>query len=144
MFCGIVDSTRTAAVLLFDLRSTSGAVRKLRAAARQRQPVHGICHTENDRLLCATMGGVWGWEGGTTGGEVGVETIVVGCDGGLEQKQEQTATQLQIQVSSSKNRRLRKCRFRRIKTVMKRMRTTLLCFHFFIFPPSLERESISV
>ena len=108
MFCGIVDSTRTAAVLLFDLRSTSGAVRKLRAAASQRQPVHGICHTENDRLLCATMGGVWGWEGGTTGGETGVETAVIGC-GGLEQKQEQTATQLQIQVSSNKNRRLRRC-----------------------------------
>lgn len=108
MFCGIVDSTRTAAVLLFDLRSTSGAVRKLRAAARQRQPVHTICHTGSDRLLCATMGGVWGWEGGTTGGEVGVGTVGGGGGGGgVEQQQEQTATQLQIQVSNKMNRRLR-------------------------------------
>lgn len=68
MFCGIVDSSRCAAVLLFDLRSTAGAVRKLRAAARQRQPVHSICHTPGDHLVCATMGGVWAWWGGTKGG----------------------------------------------------------------------------
>lgn len=67
MFCGIVDGSRCAAVLLFDLRSTAGAVRKLRAAARQRQPVHSICHTANDELVCATMGGVWAWGGGTNG-----------------------------------------------------------------------------
>ncbi|CAM9625482.1 unnamed protein product [Scytosiphon promiscuus] len=89
MFCGVVDSTRTAAVQLFDLRSTAGAVRKLRAAARQRQPVHSICHTADDMLLCATMGGVWAWGGGTAGGE-----------GDRENEEEQTASQLQIQIGA--------------------------------------------
>lgn len=104
MFCGVVDSTRTAAVLLFDLRSTKGAVRKLRAAAKQRQPVHGICHTKDDRLVCATMGGVWGWEGGTTGGEAAVDTAGGSGGGGdVEQQQEQMASQLQIQVNQERD-----------------------------------------
>lgn len=71
MFCGIVDGSRTAAVMLYDLRSTSGAVRKLRAAARQQQAIHSVCHTAEDELLCATMGGVWAWGGGTNGGDPG-------------------------------------------------------------------------
>ena len=71
MFCGVVDGTRVSAVQLFDLRSTSGAVRKLRAAAKQRQPIHSICHTADDLLLSATVGGVWSWGGGTKGGEGG-------------------------------------------------------------------------
>lgn len=93
MFCGIVDGCRTAAVLLFDLRSTRGAIRKLRAAASQRQPVHSICHTEDDHLLCATMGGVWAWGAGTNteGGSTGVKN---GDEEG------QTAERLQIQVNA--------------------------------------------
>lgn len=69
MFCGAVDETRTAAVFVFDLRSTTGAVQKLRAVASHRQPVHSICHTADDQLFCATMGGVWSWGGGTKGGD---------------------------------------------------------------------------
>eukprot|EP00752_Nemacystus_decipiens_P012701 g11253.t1 len=90
MFCGVVDGTRVSAVQLFDLRSTSGAVLKLRAAARQRQPIHSICHTAHDLLLCATMGGVWAWGGGTkvTGAGAGG-----GSGGGEEQ-----AERLQIQA----------------------------------------------
>lgn len=88
MFCGVVDGTRTSAVQLFDLRSTAGAVRKLRAAASQRQPIHSICHTADDLLFCATMGGVWAWGGGTKeGGESEA------WDG-----EEQAAEKLQIQV----------------------------------------------
>lgn len=85
MFCGVVDGTRVSAVQLFDLRSTAGAVRKLRAAAGQRQPIHSICHTADDLLLCATMGGVWGWGHGTKSGS--------GSGSGEEQ-----AERLQIQV----------------------------------------------
>lgn len=84
MFCGVVDGTRMSAIQLFDLRSTAGAVRKLRAAARQRQPIHSICHTADDLLLCATMGGVWAWGGGTKG-----------AGGGSGEEQ---AERLQIQV----------------------------------------------
>lgn len=86
MFCGVVDGTRVSAVQLFDLRSTAGAVRKLRAAARQRQPIHSICHTADDLLLCATMGGVWAWGGGTKGA------------GGGSGSGEEQAERLQIQV----------------------------------------------
>lgn len=85
MFCGVVDADRTAAVLLYDLRSTAGAVGKFRAAAQQRQAVHSICHTTEDEIICATMGGVWAWGGGTKGG---------GSGGG----DESAAEQLQIQV----------------------------------------------
>lgn len=92
MFCGLVDGTRTAAVQLFDLRSTAGAVGKLRAAASQRQPVHSICHTANDLLFCATMGGVWAWSGGTKG-DVGVGERQEGRCG-----KENMAERLQIQV----------------------------------------------
>lgn len=88
MFCGVVDGTRVSAVQLFDLRSTSGAVLKLRAAARQRQPIHSICHTADDLLLCATMGGVWAWGGGTKG---------AGGGGGSGSGEEQ-AERLQTQV----------------------------------------------
>lgn len=84
MFCGVVDGTRTSAVQLFDLRSTAGAVSKLPAAARQRQPIHSICHTADDALLCATMGGVWAWGGGTKTGGSG--------------RGEEQAERLQIQV----------------------------------------------
>lgn len=100
MFCGLVDGTRTAAVQLFDLRSTAGAVGRLRAAASQRQPVHSICHTATDLLLCATMGGVWGWGGGTKGGDV------IGGGGGGGESQEgrrgdqNVAERLQIQVTA--------------------------------------------
>lgn len=86
MFCGVVDETRISALQLFDLRSTAGAVLKLRAAARQRQPIHSICHTADDLLLSATMGGVWAWEGGTKGA------------GGEDGSEEEQAERLQIQV----------------------------------------------
>lgn len=88
MFCGIVDGSRTAAVMLYDLRSTSGAVRKLRAAARQQQAIHSVCHTAEDELLCATMGGVWAWGGGTKSGD----------PGGTGAQEEAVAERLQIQV----------------------------------------------
>ncbi|CAM9676450.1 unnamed protein product [Ectocarpus sp. 12 AP-2014] len=90
MFCGVVDGTRTSAVQLFDLRSTAGAVRKVRAAASQRQPIHSICHTADDLLFCATMGGVWAWGGGTKEG------------GGSEawDREEQAAEKLQIQAGA--------------------------------------------
>lgn len=94
MFCGLVDGTRTAAVQLFDLRSTAGAVGKLRAAASQRQPVHSICHTSDDLLFCATMGGVWAWGGGTKGG-VGVGERP---ESGREKQNTVVAERLQIQV----------------------------------------------
>lgn len=74
--------------MLYDLRSTSGAVRKLRAAAQQQQAIHSVCHTAQDELLCATMGGVWAWGGGTKGGD----------PGGTGAKEEPVAERLQIQV----------------------------------------------
>ena len=93
MFCGIVDSSRTSAVALYDLRSTAGAVRKLRAAANQQQPVHSVCHTAEDELLCATMGGVWAWGGGTKGGDPAPSES--------GDREEPVAEQLQIQVKRS-------------------------------------------
>lgn len=95
MFCGIVDASRCAAVLLFDLRSTAGAVRKIRAAAGQRQPIHSICHLPGDQLVCATMGGVWAWRGGTksVGGAGGAGSVKLGVEDAEEQ-----AERLQIQV----------------------------------------------
>lgn len=78
-----------AAVALYDLRSTTGAVRKIRAVTNQRQPVHSICHTAEDELFCATMGGVWAWGGGTKG---------AGASGQGEGREEALAEQLQIQV----------------------------------------------
>lgn len=90
-----MDGSRYAAVQLFDLRSTAGAVRNLRAAGGQHQPVHSICHTPADELVCATVCGVWGWAGGTkSDGRGWASGTYLGSTG----DEGAPAEQLQIQV----------------------------------------------
>ncbi|CAM9442311.1 unnamed protein product [Discosporangium mesarthrocarpum] len=56
MFCG----TSNGSVLLFDLRTTTSFISKQHP--RGGGPVHSLCHSRDTPLICADMGGVWGWD----------------------------------------------------------------------------------